>query len=341
MHVVIVHDAVSLAEGPDAMDVIVQADAVAQALSEMGHASSRIACTLNLDAVAVELRRRRADLVFNLVESIGGRGRLIHLLPFCLDALAMPYTGACAEAMLLTSNKLLAKQWMAAAGIPTPAWIGLSSGISHGVHVGEGNDGGDIWIIKSVWEHASIGLDENSILRERHTETVFAELRDRAPLLGGSCFAERFIEGREFNLSLIAGPDGPHILPPAEILFEGYTEEMPRIVDYRAKWDEGAYGYHHTPRRFEFSFSDRDLLERLKALALRCWDHFRLNGYARVDFRVDDTGRPWVLEINANPCLSPDAGFAAALGQAGIAYADAVDRIMADSGLRDPSGRGI
>jgi D-alanine-D-alanine ligase len=168
---------------------------------------------------------------------------------------------------------------------------------------------------------------------------VFALLEFRARQLGGSCFAERFIPGREFNLSLLAGPEGPEVLPPAEIVFEGYTEDMPRIVDYRAKWDAAAFEYHHTPRRFDFDASDNDLLTRLKALARQCWDHFELQGYARVDFRVDEAGRLWVLEINANPCLSPDAGFAAALERGGIDYVAAVGRIVADGRLPDKIGR--
>ena len=58
---------------------------------------------------------------------------------------------------------------------------------------------------------------------------------------------------------------------------------------------------------------------------------FDLHGYARVDFRVDGEGRPWILEVNANPCLSPDAGFAAALARADIPFHDAVARILDDA----------
>jgi len=339
MHVAIVHDTVTDADAPDARDVIAQADAVARALEMRGHSSCRISCSLNLLDVEAELRRRQVDLVFNLVESIGGQGRLIHLFPFCLDAMALPYTGARAEAMVLTSGKILAKAWMAAAAIPTPAWIGPWPGHDTSVH---GSDAGEgTWIIKSVWEHASIGLDGQSIVKKSSPATVFPLLRSRAPLLGGACFAERFIAGREFNLSLLSGPRGPDVLPPAEIIFDGYTDTMPRIVDYRAKWDEAAFEYHHTPRQFDFDSSDQGLLGRLKALALQCWDRFGLHGYARVDFRVDPAGNPWVLEINANPCLSPDAGFAAALDRAGIAYADAIGRIVDDGMPPENAGNDI
>jgi D-alanine-D-alanine ligase len=160
----------------------------------------------------------------------------------------------------------------------------------------------------------------------------------RAPLLGGVCFAEAFVEGREFNLSVLAGPQGPQVLPPAEIRFEGFGADQPRIVGYRAKWDANSHEYHHTPRSFEFGAEDGPLLDRLQALALQSWQLFGLRGYARIDFRVDNQGQPWILEINANPCLSPDAGFAAALREAGIDFTQAVKRIIAD-GIGQPQRR--
>jgi D-alanine-D-alanine ligase len=153
-------------------------------------------------------------------------------------------------------------------------------------------------------------------------------LKIQASRLGGACFAEVFIEGREFNLSLLDGPDGPQVLPPAEIIFEGYEDGKPRIVGYRAKWDDTSYEYHHTPRCFDFPPEDRALLEELKQTALRCWQVFGLKGYVRVDLRVDSSGRPWILEINTNPCLSPDAGYPAAAARAGYSLADVINQLI-------------
>lgn len=327
MRVVIVHDTVGDGDAPDARDALAQADAVAAALQRLGHTVHRIACSLDLAATLRSITTARADLVFNLVESIDGQGRLIHLLPYCLEARSIPCTGAPAQAMLLTSNKILAKQWMTMAGIATPAWLDPSRPGDGGVRPDDA--GKCTWIVKSVWEHASIGLGPESIIENTAPDAVRSVLADRAPTLGGACFAEAFVDGREFNLSLLAGTDGPEVLPPAEIVFDGYTADMPRIVDYRAKWDANAWEYHHTPRRFDFEPVDRDLINALKATALTCWQCFGLAGYARVDFRVAADGTPFVLEINANPCIAPDAGFAAALAQAGIDFTDAVDRIIA------------
>jgi len=327
----VVHHAVGPQAPADEQDVLDQAAAVASALEALGHEVSVLPCTLNLEQIRRDLMTYGADGVFNLVESLHGTGRLIHLFPYVLDAMGLPYTGSSALSILTTSHKILAKGRLRAAGIATPSWVGPFPPDGSGSDVsGAVKDAGDVWIIKSLWEHASIGLDETSIVQGRR-EDVTAMLPQRASLLGGACFAEQFVEGREFNLSILTGPEGPQVLPPAEILFEEFAPGTPRMVGYQAKWDPGSHAYQNTPRRFPEGGEDGPLLHELTEVALRCWDLFSLKGYARVDFRVGGQGRPWVLEVNANPCLSPDAGFAAALEKAGIPFVEAVERILGEA----------
>ncbi len=329
MRVAVVNNAVGQADAPDQRDVLVQVDSIRDALIALGNEVETIACGLDLSDVRGRLKKICPEIVFNLVEDLEGHGRLIHLFPFFLDAIAMPYTGSCAESLMMTSNKVMAKERMQKAGLPTPEWIGpypVTLPYSDNSNSKQPKPG--IWIIKSVWEHASIGLDENGLIETRDPDLVHKAMKKRVTQLGGACFAERFIDGREFNLSLLSGPEGVEVLPPAEIIFEGYGPEKPRIVDYRAKWDETSYEYHHTPRCFSLGSKDSILISELKSLAIECWKVFGLRGYARVDFRVDTQGRPWILEINANPCLSPDAGFAAAAAYAGISYFEIVRRII-------------
>lgn len=333
MRIAVVHNALGDQSAPDEQDVLVQADAVTAALERLGHTTVRLTCDLNLSAVHRQLEAARPDLVFNLVESLAGTGRLLHLFPSLLDALGMPYAGASAEALFLTSNKTVAKQRLEAGGLATPAWVGPCDG-RRLCKLPAREKWPERWIIKSVWEHASIGLDEKALVARADTPSLPERLRQRAPQLGGHCFAEAFVEGREFNLSVLDGPRGPQVLPAAEIIFEGYRDDQAKIVDYNAKWDDSSYAYHHTPRCFDFPADDVPLIDRLKALALACWELFDLGGYARVDFRVDSAGRPWVLEINANPCIAPDAGFAAAIERAGLTYDQAVERIIGAAGTR-------
>jgi D-alanine-D-alanine ligase len=264
------------------------------------------------------------------VESIDGSSRLLPLFPALLDRLGLNYTGSCTAALATTTQKIWAKERLSASGIATPAWIGpvpaehpLFAGISPPEDAASRT-----WIVKSLWEHASFGMTGDVLVSGAGPAALFDTLARRAPAMAGACFAEIFIDGREFNLAMLEVEGKPRALPQSEIVFEGYGKDRARIVDYRAKWAADSYEYRHTPRRFEFPEKDGPLLRRLEGLALRCWDLFGLSGYARVDFRVDGQGRPWVLEINANPCLSPDAGFAAALAEAGISYEEAISHIL-------------
>jgi D-alanine-D-alanine ligase len=329
MKIAIIHGEVASDAGRDEQDVLSQVDFVSRGLAALGHEPAAVPVSLNLAAAAERLAALRPDLVFNLVETIAGKGNLIHLVPALLDALKIPYTGAGTEAMFLTSNKLLAKRWLAAAGLPTPDWF-TAQGTPCGkvFPMDEALKIVGPWLVKSVWEHASIGLDEDSVLFGADRKRLLAEMDARREALGGACLAEAYIDGREFNLSLLADVGGPEVLPPAEIRFDGYPPGKVRVVGYRSKWEEGTFEFANTPRSFEFPADDAPLLSELKELARRCWKIFDLRGYARVDFRVDGEGRPWILEVNANPCLSPDAGFSAATLRAGLTFPDVLGRIL-------------
>jgi D-alanine-D-alanine ligase len=354
MLIAILHTAVSEGASLEDQDVLVQVEAVSAALRQLGHDCVSFACGLDLAAIRDRLRELRPDIVFNLVESIENDDALAHALPAVLDALGVPYTGNTAATTFLTAHKLLAKRWLRQAGLPTPEWIESSSPVGRS-STPSGNlelhpalmDGVELrpttlssgaaetavarkstWIIKGVWEQASRNLDEDAILADVDEPTVRAELERRAARLARPCYAEAFVAGREFNVSVLDGREGAEVLPPAEIDFSAFPPEKPQIVGYRAKWQVDSFEYQNTPRRFDFPVADGPLLAQLRSLSLACWRHFGLRGYARVDFRVNRDGRPWILEINTNPCLSPDAGFAAAVQQSGLPFETAIQRIL-------------
>jgi D-alanine-D-alanine ligase len=319
--VAVVYGAIAADAAPDEQDVLVEVDTVQQALTALGYAPVAVPLTLDLEAVRRRLLHLRPAFVFNLVESVEGQGRLIHLAPSLFESLGLPFTGAGSEAVYLTSNKPLAKRLMAAAGIPTPSWVEApATDLPLPPFAGP-------YIVKSVWEHASIGIDDSSVVEDPRKLAGLARRRRRR--FGGDWFAEQFIDGREFNLALVEGPAGVEVLPPAEMLFVDYPAGKRRIVDYAAKWHAGSFEFCNTIRRFDLPPEDQPLLARLAAIARDCWRLFGLSGYARVDCRVDAQGRPWVLEVNINPCISPDAGLAAAAAQAGLASPDIVARIIA------------
>lgn len=311
-------------------DVLDQVMSVQQSLLRQGFGTAVIECTMELDRLVDKISASNCQLVFNLVESMGGTDRLMPMVPSLLDQQQIPYTGASSAALIATTHKVAAKQALHQAGLPTPAWF---CPLSRNRSLPAGNEASlcssvpsksprlQRVILKAIWEHASFALDEGAVVNTDGSRSLLrTAIRNRQALIGCPVFAEEFIEGREFNLSIIGSPDQPWVLPPAEIDFSGFLPEQLKIVGYRAKWDTSSFEYRNTPRRFDFPQHDRRLLKELKSLALSCWKLFELSGYARVDFRVDRLGRPWILEVNANPCLTPDAGFAAALQQAGLSY---------------------
>ena len=164
-------------------------------------------------------------------------------------------------------------------------------------------------------KHGSLGLDAGSVVKGADAARA---IKERALRWKTEHFAEGYIEGREFNLALIERDGAVAVLPIAEIVFEGLAAGEPRIVGYDAKWTPDSAAYIGTPRRFGLEADAPELAARLSELARAAWTCFDLAGYARVDFRVDRDGAPFILEVNVNPCLSPDAGFAAAAAQAGL-----------------------
>lgn len=334
MRVAILHNAIAADALPDDQDTLTQVAAVSIALERLGHEVATLACTLNLEKLLAELARLDPEVVFNLVESLGGSDWLCYLPAAVLDVFRIRYTGAPAEALFLTAHKLLAKRRLRAAGLPTPDWLEydrlqglvLNSTLSANVLPQSA-----MWIVKGVWSHGSRGLEEDAVLTGVTGERLTSELYARSKAIASPCFAEQYIEGREFVVGLLAAPQGLETLPLAEIEFQNYPPGKPRIVGYQAKWDETCFEYQHTARRFAFPLKDRPLLDRITGLAQQCWKLFGLRGWCRVDFRIDRAGNPWILEVNANPCISPDAGFAAMLKEAALPYEEAIHRILEDS----------
>lgn len=315
---VILYNELSANAGPDEADVLDQVNVVSNALTTLGIMHSTLEFSLNLEKVQEKLIALKPDFVFNLVESVNNKGNLIFLAPALLNSLSIPFTGGSLETIFLTTSKTLTKELMSKASLPTPAWF-------HG----KGKftaEKGKKYIVKPIWEDGSLGLDENCVFDAtdpnllKHVETLNFNTH----------FVEEYIDGREFNISILAGPKGPTVLPPAEIIFESYEPTKPKVVGYKAKWDESSYEYLHTFRTFDFNPSDDELIKKLQKICIDCWNAFNVNGYARVDFRVDQNGNPYILEINVNPCISPDSGFYAACQKASIPFNEAINRIIHD-----------
>jgi D-alanine-D-alanine ligase len=323
MHVAILHQFVPPDASADERDVLVQVDSISEALTELGHSISVLPSTLDLSVVALQLKDQRPDVVFNLVESLGGTDALQCLVPLLVESLGLRITGSSGAAIIDSGRKRFAKALLRAAGLPTPAAFDISS-LEHSTKDFVPGH----YILKPDLEHASLGMTDADVVDADSADSLRRDLAKKASTFDRPLFAEAYIDGREFNLSLLETAAGVRVLPPAEIQFVDFPEGKPKIVGSAAKWDEASFEYTATVRSFEQLPGDGPLINTLSRMATDCWRVLNLRGYARVDFRVDPEGRPFILEANANPCLSPDAGFAAAAAQAGLIYSQVVQHIL-------------
>ncbi|GAB4349577.1 MAG: hypothetical protein Kow0099_32740 [Candidatus Abyssubacteria bacterium] len=303
-------------------DVLTQAGEIEQALAQLGFNSVRISFTKDLHRFIEAMSEARPQLVFNLCETVDEDPLLAGHPAAVLELMGIQFTGTTAPGIAMTTDKLVAKRLLEASGIPTPHYAVYEGGplepppLKFPV------------IIKPRWQDASIGIDQDSVAENR------GDLQEKAKSMFesfGPLLIEEFIKGREFNISLFGYPV-ERVLPIAEIEFLDYPQELFPIVGYRAKWDQSSFEYRHTARRFPEL--PTVLADEMADVARRCFQLFLLRDYARVDVRVDPGGCIQVLEVNANPCLSPDAGFAAAAVQSGMRYRDMVERFVQFMTLR-------
>ncbi|HOW51051.1 MAG TPA: ATP-grasp domain-containing protein [bacterium] len=320
---VLLHNPVDPNARKDDLDLFEEMQAVEAALTTLGWKHTRIVFDTDIARVKRELDAVKAGVVFNLVETLEGKGSHQYLAPALLEHWGIKYTGGTAESLFITTDKLLAKELLTLNRIPTPECFcpGRFEQLVPDAR----------YIVKAVDEDASLGMDAKSILTPSEGDDLAAFIRGKEKTHGVRFFAERFIEGREFNLTVLGMNGAPQILSPAEIRFINFGDKRPKIVDYRAKWEEKSFEYKNTQRSFDFPPEDAPLLARLGELAGQCWRELRLAGYARVDFRVDEQGNPWVLEVNVNPCITHYGGVAAACERAGISYDTFVARIVAEA----------
>lgn len=296
----------------DEIDTIKNAACIADSLRTLGYETEIISIDMDLRQIG-RIADAKPSAVFNLVEALEGDGRLGFLSCAALDHAGIAYTGAPLTGYIQSSSKLLTKALLKSAGISTPDfWTGISPV-------------GQRVIVKSVWEHASYGMDQGSVVDGKDAA---GEIRARQARFGGQFFSEIYIPGREFNIAILETRAGPRVLPLAEMLFDDLPDGVLPIIDYDAKWHAPSVGEDPMKRHFGIEKVSPALAKGLADTALACWDAADLAGYARIDFRVDEDDNVYVLEINANPCLAPDAGFIAAAAVGGFGYADVIGAIV-------------
>ncbi len=293
--------------------VLAEVEAVGRALDKL-RIPHRVVGVREFEELPAVLSASDEPVVFNLIEGFWTNPDRATLVPAIVRSFGKGCTGNDTPGLLLSLDKWQSKALLAAAGIPTPK--GLIVPLGQPIPTRDLFEGP--YIVKPIQSDASEGIDKTSIVqgRGKALRQVVQRIHDQ---LAQPALIEQYIEGRELNISVLHRQGEAQVLPLAEIDFRDFEPGRPRIVGYEAKWLEDTFEYQHTPRIIPAPLPER-VADRVRELAtascraLSCFD------YCRVDFRLDKANRPYVLEVNANPDISPDAGLAAAIQAAGISY---------------------
>jgi D-alanine-D-alanine ligase len=250
------------------------------------------------------------DIILNFVEALAGDVNFESHIAGAFEILDIEFTGNRALTLGNCLDKLKTKQILRALGVRTPRHFLARCGRFPAE--------ADVklkypLILKLNKEDASIGISENSVVRD------FAGLQAQLDLMFRSfrqdVLVEECLPGRELSAAVL----GDRVLPLSEISYRGLPEGLPRIVTYEAKWAPSSDYYRGTVPVCPAEVDD-DLRALIEKKALAAFSALDCRDYARIDFRLSKRDIPHVIDVNPNPDLSPDAGFIRSASHAGIGY---------------------
>jgi len=297
---------------------------VIETLRESGHEVRVLGIHDDLSGIRQVAGEFHPQIVFNLMEAFAGVTTFDQNVVSYLELLRLPYSGCNPRGLILARDKALSKKLLAYHRIPVPEFtvvrVGRKPVLSKRLTFP--------LIVKSLFFEASAGISQASVVE--NAEQLAKRVTFIHENLGTAAIVEQFIDGRELYVGVI-GNERLEAFPVWEMSFDKMPENRWRIATERVKWStqyQKRNGIMTAQARLDAAAS-----ERIQKVAKRAYRALDLNGYARVDVRMDEEGRAFVLEANPNPNLAYGEDFAESGEVAGVTYEKLLDRILA-LGLR-------
>jgi D-alanine-D-alanine ligase len=293
-------------------------EAISDALRDLGHEPS----TLAIDGrpqTLTKVTRTQADLFFNLVESYAGDDTMEMHFAAYLDLVGKRYTGAGPQGSYLAMDKSTAKKIIRYHELYTPYSAVINKGF-----VEHAQDIRFPVIVKPAAEDASKGIDAASVvnsLKELLERISYIQEEFDSPSL-----LEEYIEGREIYAAVL-GNDKPEALPLVELDLSKLPADMPKIAGYEVKFDVTTEAYKVT-KSAPARDLDEAMVTNIQQTAVTAFRALKLRDYARIDLRLAESGRVYVIEANPNPWLDPAAEFAMAAKESGRSYTQMIGEIV-------------
>jgi len=293
-------------------------DYVVNSLKEYYLEVKSFAVDRRVQNVIDEISAYNPDAIVNFVESVEGIAHYEYCMAALFELIGYHYTGNIPSSLGNCLDKERAKRILSSFGVNTPGSLTLEP------HRRITENDIDIHyplIMKLLDEDASIGISEYSVVK--NYQELKKHYRFLSETYNKSILVEEYIEGRELNVAVL----GDRVLPVSEILFDGLPDEMPKIVTYDGKWIEGSVYYNSTKPKCPAELPKR-LKKKVEDTAITSFKALNCRDYARVDVRLDKKGTPFVIEVNPNPDISRDSGFARAAGAASISHKELLYNIV-------------
>ena len=292
---------------------------VLAALKELGYPTEHLAIFDDLDLLRQKLQTFTPDVIFNLADQFrNNRAFDQHIVSF-LAMTGIPFTGCGASGLTLCKHKGISKKILSYHRIHTPDFVIIPRG-KRGLRPKRLKFP---ILIKPLKEEASYGISQASFVEtdEQFQERV-AFIHEKT---NNDVIAEEYIEGRELYVSVI-GNHRLQVFPIRELVFRELPPDERKIATYKAKWDEAYRERWGLENRFAEGLEPA-LVRHIEAVCKRIYHLLTIDGYARVDLRLNAKNELYFIEANPNPILAPDEDFAQSALKAGLAYPQLIDRI--------------
>jgi D-alanine-D-alanine ligase len=300
-------------------------------LQEMGHDVHPVGVGEDLGVVRRAVYEFKPHIVFNMMEAFHELGTFDHNVVSYLELLRVSYTGCNPRGLLLARDKALSKTILHYHRIPVPDFavvhVGRKPRRPKRLHFPV--------IVKSLTQEGSTGIAQASVVADE--EKLAERVRFIHESIGTDAILERYIEGRELYVGII-GNQRLTVFPVWELHFTKRGDEVHRIATDRVKWS-AKYQRKYGIKTRAAKLPD-DVAARIQYLCKRVYRTLDLSGYARIDLRMDENGKAYVIEANPNPQLGYGEDLAESAERAGVSYDQLLQRILTTGLQWRPERRG-
>lgn len=293
---------------------------VLDALRELGHTTETLALYDNLDLVRQKLQVFQPDIIFNLADQFNNNRAFDQNIASFLELQGLNFTGCSSTGLMLCKHKGISKKILGYHRIHVPDFVI----IPRGKRIGRPKRLKFPILVKPLKEEASLGISQASFVE---TDEQFNErVQFIHEKYNNDVIAEEYIEGRELYVSIL-GNHRLQVFPIRELVFKEVPPDEPKIATYKAKWDEEYRKRWGLENRFAEGL-DPVLLRRIENICKRIYHLLTIDGYARLDLRLNAQNELHFIEANPNPVLAKDEDFAESALHAKITYPELIQRII-------------